>query len=36
MRYIGIADEEEKKSYHKVSIDLMGMLEPELASADVR
>ena len=36
MRYIGIADEEEKKSYHEVSIDLMGMLEPELASADVR
>lgn len=36
MRYIGIADEEEKKSYHEVSIDLMGMLEPELASSDVR
>lgn len=28
MRYIGIADEEEKKAYHEVSIDLMGALEP--------
>lgn len=27
MRYIGIADEEEKRSYHEVSIDLMGALE---------
>lgn len=26
MRYIGIADEEEKKSYHEVSIDLMDSL----------
>lgn len=26
MRYIGIADEEEKKSYHEVSIDLMSNL----------
>ena len=24
MRYIGIADEEEKKAYHDVSIDLLG------------
>lgn len=29
MRYIGIADEEEKKSYHEVSIDLMGNLRME-------
>lgn len=34
MRYIGIADEEEKRSYHEVSIDLMGMIEPELECSD--
>lgn len=39
MRYIGIADEEEKKSYHEVSIDLMGRLgigKSTPVSSDIR